>query len=156
MKAEAERLQKIRRIGSAVLAVSVAAAVAVADDQAKPAPSPSAPASGMEQLYLVLLKRGAPRSAEDTPERQAIQEGHLANIRAMWKARKLIVAGPMGDDGELRGIFIFRVPTAEDVQALIAADPAIRSGRLVAEIHPWWVEKTVLPEAGEYCGAAGR
>ena len=80
----------------------------------------------------------------------------MANIRAMWKARKLIVAGPMGDDGELRGIFIFRVPTAEDVQALIAADPAIRSGRLVAEIHPWWVEKTVLPEAGEYCGAAGR
>ena len=84
MKAEAERLQKIRRIGSAVLAVSVAAAVAVADDQAKPAPSPSAPASRMEQLYLVLLKRGAPRSAEDTPERQAIQGSGIAAAIIFW------------------------------------------------------------------------
>jgi uncharacterized protein YciI len=90
-------------------------------------------------------------SSEDTPERSAIQAGHMANIRAMWQARKLIIAGPIGDDGDLRGIFIFRVPRLEDAQALVASDPAVKAGRLVGEIHPWWIEKGTLPEAGEYC-----
>jgi uncharacterized protein YciI len=70
---------------------------------------------------------------------------------AMWQARKLIIAGPIGDDGALRGIFIFRVPRLEDAQALVASDPAVKAGRLVGEIHPWWIEKGTLPEAGEYC-----
>ena len=75
----------------------------------------------------------------------------MANIRAMWQARKLVIAGPMGDDGDLRGIFIFRVPTLEEAQALVASDPAVKAGRLAGEIHPWWIEKGMLPEAGEYC-----
>ncbi|PYQ04437.1 MAG: hypothetical protein DMF82_10640 [Acidobacteria bacterium] len=104
----------------------------------------------MEQVYLVLLKKG-PRSGEENPDRKAIQEGHMANIRAMWQARKLIIAGPLGDDGDIRGIFIFRVPTLEEAQALVASDPAVKAGRLAGEVHPWWIEKGALPEAGEYC-----
>jgi len=108
------------------------------------------PPSRMEQVYLVLLKKG-PKSGETTPDREKIQEGHMANIHAMWEARKLVIAGPMGDDGEIRGVFIFRVPTLEEAQALVASDPAVKAGRLVGEIHPWWVEKGTLPKAGEYC-----
>lgn len=132
----------------AALAISVAGLAS--GDQAKPASSPAAPPPNMEQVYLVLLKKGR-RSGEENPDRKAIQEGHMANIRAMWQAKKLIIAGPMGDDGDIRGIFIFRVPTLEEAQALVASDPAVKAGRLAGEIHPWWIEKGTLPAAGEYC-----
>jgi uncharacterized protein YciI len=136
-----------------IVAAVLAAGVAALASGEQPAPSPAAGAapSNMEQVFLVLLKKGPKSTTEDSPERKAIQEGHRANMRAMWQARKLVIAGPMGDDGDLRGIFIFRVPTLEEAQALVASDPAVKAGRLVGEIHPWWIEKGTLPEAGEYC-----
>jgi uncharacterized protein len=136
---------------AAALAVGVAALAF--GDQAKPSPTAAAPPSRMEQVYFVLLKRGPWWSAEESPERKAIQEGHMANIRAMWQAKKLVIAGPIGDDGDLRGIFIFRVPKLEEAQALVASDPAVKAGRLAGEIHPWWIEKGTLPEAGERCAS---
>jgi len=136
-------------VAAALVAIMAAAA---AGEQARPSPAASpAPPSQMEQVYFVLLKKGPKWSAEDSPDRKAIQEGHMANIRAMWQAKKLIIAGPMGDDGDIRGIFIFRVPKLEDAQALVAGDPAVKAGRLAGEIHPWWIEKGTLPEAGDYC-----
>lgn len=105
----------------------------------------------MAAVYMVFLKKGPAWTAGETPETRAIQEGHMANIRALWQAGKLVIAGPMGDDGDLRGIFVFDVATLEDAKALAASDPAVKAGRLVAEIHPWWVERRALPEAGKYC-----
>ena len=33
----------------------------------------------------------------------------MANILALWQAKKLVLAGPMGDNGDIRGLFLFRV-----------------------------------------------
>ncbi|HVD76154.1 MAG TPA: YciI family protein [Vicinamibacteria bacterium] len=137
-----------------IVAAMLAAGVAALSSGEQAGPGPAAPAaapSNMEQVFLVLLKKGPKSGTGDSPERKAIQEGHMANMRAMWQARKLVIAGPMGDEGDLRGIFVFRVPRLEDAQALVASDPAVKAGRLVGEIHPWWIEKGTLPEAGEYC-----
>jgi uncharacterized protein YciI len=103
----------------------------------------------MTTVYIVFLKKGPHWS--ESHDATALQNAHLANIRAMWHAKKLIVAGPLGDDGDLRGIFVFQVPSLEDAKALTASDPAVMEGHLVGEIHPWWVERHALPEAGEYC-----
>ena len=109
-------------IVAAVLAAGVAALAS--GEQAGPGPAASAAApSNMEQVFLVLLKKGPKSGTGESAERKAIQEGHMANMRAMWQARKLVIAGPMGDEGDLRGIFVFRVPRLEDAQALV---PAIR------------------------------
>jgi uncharacterized protein YciI len=107
--------------------------------------------SNMGIVYLVLLKKGPAWSPLESAETQALQEAHMANIRAMWAAKKLIIAGPLGDSGEIRGIFLFQVGSSEEARNLAEADPAVKAGRLVAEIHPWWVEKRALPEAGSYC-----
>jgi uncharacterized protein len=108
----------------------------------------------MGTVFLVLLRKGPSWSAEKTPESKTLMEGHLANIKAMWESRKLAVAGPMGDKGDLRGIYIFKVATIEEARALTDTDPMIKAGRLVAEIHPWWVDKRALPEAGDWCQPA--
>ena len=118
--------------------------------------APAAEPSQMGTLYLVLLKKGPASTVQETPATRAVQEAHMANIRAMWKAKKLIVAGPLGDEGEIRGVFVFQVSTLEEATSLAASDPAVKAGRLIAEIHPWWVEKRVFPAAGSYCDAVTR
>ena len=115
---------------------------------------PAAEKSQMGTVYLVLLKKGPAWTATETTETRAIQDAHMANIRAMWAAKQLIVAGPLGDNGDTRGVFVFQVGTLEEATALAGSDPAVKAGRLVAEIHPWWVERRALPAAGSYCQTA--
>ena len=105
----------------------------------------------MTTVYLVLLKKGPVWTAEVNPATQALQDAHMANIRAMWEARKLVIAGPLEDQADLRGVFVFQARSLEEAKAWAESDPAVKAGRLVAVVYPWWVEKGVLPEAGTYC-----
>lgn len=52
----------------------------------------------------------------------------------------------MLDDGDLRGVGVFRVISRAEAQALSEADPAVRAGSLISEIHPWMIFKGILPE----------
>lgn len=45
------------------------------------------------------------------------------------------------DDGDWRGIFIFKCASLEEARALAATDPAVQTGRLKIEIHPWLTMK---------------
>jgi uncharacterized protein YciI len=96
----------------------------------------------MKSYYLVLLRRGPTWTPEKTPETKRLFEGHMANIEAMAKTGKLIIAGPMdadpSDRAAIAGIFLFDVPTKDEVIALMTGDPAIAAGRLVPEIHAWF------------------
>jgi uncharacterized protein YciI len=75
----------------------------------------------------------------------------MANIRRMWAEQHLIVAGPVEDQEGLRGIFVLQAASLDAAKMLAASDPAVKAGRLVAEVYPWWVERGVLPGAGQYC-----
>jgi uncharacterized protein len=96
-------------------------------------------------MYLCFLTRGDKWTPEKTPATQAIQDGHMANIRRLADLKKLIAAGPFGDDGRLRGIFVFRVASLGEAKVLTETDPAVQAGRLALEIHPWLVPEGVLP-----------
>jgi uncharacterized protein YciI len=96
--------------------------------------------------YLALLiRRGAKWTPEKTPATEELQKAHLANIHRLADMKKLVVAGPFGDDGTLRGIFVFRTTSLEEARALAATDPAVQAGRLAIDIHPWLVPEGVLP-----------
>ena len=101
----------------------------------------------LDTVYLGFLKKGPNRKEGDgeTPEIQELQKAHIANINRLAGLKKLIVAGPFGDDGNLRGIFVFRVGSLQEAQDLCATDPMIKIGRLVVELHPWRVPEGVLP-----------
>jgi uncharacterized protein len=101
--------------------------------------------SQMKTYYMALLKKG-PYQPTDTAEVNSIQRGHMAHIRKMAADGKLVMAGPFLDNGELRGIFIFDVTSMEEAQALTAADPAVKAGKLIMELHPWMTQRgTTLP-----------
>lgn len=96
----------------------------------------------MKQYFLVLLKRGPIRNQDSTTAAE-LQKGHLANIDRLFNEGKIDMAGPMGHDGDLRGIFVFNCETYDEVVTHCATDPAIKAGRLIVEIYPWWSAKGV-------------
>lgn len=94
----------------------------------------------MKQYYLVLLKRGPIRN-QDSTTAAALQKGHMENITRLYNEGKIDIAGPMGHDGDLRGIFVFNCESYDEVLMHCNTDPAIKAGRLVVEIYPWWAGK---------------
>jgi uncharacterized protein YciI len=99
----------------------------------------------METLYFGLIVKGDAWTPERTPETEKIQEGHMANIRRLAAEGTLCGAGPFEDNGDYRGIFVYRVATQKDAEALAATDPAVKAGRLKVLVHPWRVPKGVFP-----------
>ena len=95
----------------------------------------------MKQYYFVLLKRG-PNHSQSKADAEKIQEGHMAHIRETAASGQLQIAGPFDDEnGEWRGILIYDVKTEADARALCDADPAVKAGRLVCDIHGWWAQQ---------------
>lgn len=87
--------------------------------------------------YLGLLVRGPKFSPGESPERQKIQEGHMANMKRLADRGKLVAAGPFTEDTDLRGIFVFRTATMEEAQDLTNTDPAVKAGRLAIKLYEW-------------------
>jgi uncharacterized protein len=92
---------------------------------------------GMRMYVMALLKAGPSRN-RPPEEARALQAAHMANIDRLAAAGKLVLAGPFGDNGELRGIYIFDVATVAEAEALTRTDPAVKAGQLVMELHPWY------------------
>ena len=99
----------------------------------------------LTKTFLAFLTRGEKWTPEKTPATEEIQKGHMANINRLAEMKKLIAAGPFGDNGRLRGIFVFRVDSLEEAKNLTASDPAVQAGRLAMDIHPWMVPEGILP-----------
>src|SRR6185436_2508919 len=95
--------------------------------------------------YIGFLKRGPTWTPEKTAATEELQKAHMANIHRLADMKKLVVAGPFGDDGTLRGIFVFKVASLEEARTLTETDPAVKAGRLALELHPWLVPEGVLP-----------
>lgn len=96
---------------------------------------------GMEQYTLVLIRPGEKWSAGD---RQAIQ-AHDQFLQSKDVRENVALAGMFdsSDPGDLIGVAIFR-EGAEQTERLSRDDPAVQSGRLKFDSHPWITAKGVL------------
>ena|SRR5690606_4219006 len=94
----------------------------------------------MQQYFMVFLKSGENRS-QSKQELDSLQKLHLAYLGAMYQKGYADISGPFGDDGTIRGVSIYNVPTLEMADSLANADPMVQAGRLKVEVHPWWAAK---------------
>jgi uncharacterized protein YciI len=130
------------------IALAIAAPGTIAQDAAARSDMPAFDAdlaketgaddNGMRRYVLVILKTG-PSRVPDGDARKAMFAGHMANIRRLSRERKLALAGPfMGDTSGWRGLFVLAVDDIEQAKALVATDPVIINGEMVAEYHHWY------------------
>ena len=94
----------------------------------------------MQQYFIAFLKSG-PNRSQSEEEASKLQSAHLAHLGKMYELGYADISGPFGDDGDIRGITIYNVPTLEMADSLANSDPMVKAGRLVIEIHPWWAGK---------------
>jgi uncharacterized protein YciI len=124
-----------------IVAAMVCASAAVPAQAPPPRAATPAPPAGMTQYFMVFLRRGPAWTAAATPEATKVSQGHMANIERLTKEGIMVVAGPFeGQTGEraLAGIFILRVRSMEEATRVTESDPAVKAGRFVYEIAPWW------------------
>lgn len=96
----------------------------------------------MRTYVLCLIYRGSTPAAD--PERsKELFRGHMAHIARLHEEGKLILAGPMMDKTDLRGIFLFDLESVEEARKLCESDPAIQAGSLRVELHPWYSAKGI-------------
>lgn len=95
-----------------------------------------------ETYYVGFLMRGPNWTPEESPELDQLQADHLAHKVRLGHSGQLIMNGPCADNGNLRGISVYKVGSLAEAQALANEDPMVKIGRLVIEWHPWMVPKT--------------
>jgi len=125
------------------VALLLFAALQTALGQAQPEANP-------RQYFLVLLKRpsNAPQVSKEAEEK--LQQEHMANIRRLHEEHKLVMAGPLVDHTVLRGIFVLQAESLAQAQEWTNSDPAVKAGRLTAEVHgPWRIDGDAIHNPGE-------
>lgn len=86
---------------------------------------------------LVLLWTG-PHRDQDEAEQERLQRGHLRHLFTLRNEGRLLLNGPVVDDGDLVGICIYAGQDVDGVRALAEADPSVQAGRLRVDARPWF------------------
>ncbi len=152
---------KMRLFLTIALGIVICCSVVNAQEHGKPpqAPPQTPPQSTPHQMLtfqMALMKRGPKWSPDPSRERAELRRRHVAHLRSMLEANKLMIAGAVSDDPELVEVHIFRTKSAEEATAWINQDPAVAGGYLVAELHPWMSEdvmKKTTPAPGKFTTA---
>ena len=92
---------------------------------------------GMRRYVLVILKTG-PRRVPDGPARDEMFRGHFANINRLSAAGKLVLAGPLDGVDGWRGLFVLAAADLDAARAIVADDPVIVEGEMVAEYRTFY------------------
>lgn len=133
----------IRIIGSVALLLSTSVmateSVEVANSRydAQLAQSLGADELGMRSYVLVILKTG-PTKVPTGSERDEMFKGHFANMKRLSAEGKLALAGPLDGVDGWRGLFVFAVADIEQAKELVATDPVIIQGEMIAEYHKYF------------------
>lgn len=89
----------------------------------------------LKPYFLCLMRKGpqwdVPQGHEDLMPLQ------LAFLRRQTEAGNFLIAGPVVDQADdLTGISVIQAANLQEARTLANEDPAVRAGRLVAEIRP--------------------
>jgi uncharacterized protein YciI len=102
--------------------------------------------------YWVFLNKGAGRTnLANVPKEQVskMQSDHVGNLGVLYKLGRAVAAGPLGDDGFIRGIVVLTVATPEEVKDCFKDDPFVQKDVLAVEAYRWLVDVSKFQKAEE-------
>ena len=102
----------------------------------------------MTVYYLAILTKG-PAWTPEAPGLDELQAAHLANYDRLAAEGKLVLAGPLLDNGFIRGIDVFKANSLAEAKEIAASDPMAKIDRLIYDLHPWMVKKTALSDPAD-------
>lgn len=130
-----------------ILAAASALLVAVTTTFAEPDPKPetfdyewAGKNYTMQKYFIVFLKSGPTRGG-GKEEIAKLQQEHLAYLGGLYEKGIINLNGPTGGPGDIRGFSVYNVATQAEAESLASGDPMVKAGRLVIEVHPWWLAK---------------
>jgi len=96
--------------------------------------------------YVVgIVKRGE-NWEQDSLRAFELQEKHLKFLDNLIANNKLIASGPLTSSSDARGLYVFKVKTIEEAQALTSKDEAMSSGWIAMDFHVWKSRDYSVPE----------
>lgn len=98
---------------------------------------------GMKNYVLVILKSST-TPVPKGKERDEMFAGHSANMKRLAAEGKLALAGPLDGVDGWRGLFVLAVSDIEEAKKLVATDPVIIKGEMIAEYHKWYGSAAVM------------
>ena len=108
---------------------------------------------GMKSYVLVVLKTG-PNKVPAGAERDEMFKGHFANMKRLGAEGKLALAGPFDGVDGWRGLFVFAVSDIEEAKQLVATDPVISKGEMIAEYHKYYGSAALMLVNGAHAKIA--
>jgi uncharacterized protein YciI len=88
--------------------------------------------------YTLVLLWAGPHRDHDEAEQERLQREHLRHLFTLRNEGRLLLNGPVVDDGDLAGICIYAGQDVDSVRALAEGDPSVRAGRLRVDARPWF------------------
>jgi uncharacterized protein len=87
------------------------------------------------RAYTLVLLWAGPNREQEKAEADRLQQEHLRHLFTLRNEGKLLLNGPVLDDGDLVGIAIYAGQDQEAVRALAEADPSVEAGRLRVDVR---------------------
>lgn len=94
-------------------------------------------------ITWVFLNTGAGREKTKGMAKEAVQKmqaEHVGNFGNLFNQGRLFAAGPLGDNGFIRGTLILNVESPDQVADCFKPDPFVQNDILAVEAHPWLVD----------------
>ncbi len=104
----------------------------------------SDPPENLRQFVIVFYSR-TPEGTGEGDENEVF-DGHMHFLNHLVATGLCPISGPFGDDKPMRGISIYDSTSVEEVEILVANDPAVVAKWMTVEVRPWWaIGGTALP-----------
>jgi uncharacterized protein YciI len=87
-------------------------------------------------MLFSLIYTPGPNWIAGKPVMEQPLQAHIAYMLELNARKTLVIGGPLMDDAG--GLIIVEVESQEEAQTLMQDDPAIRSGIVEGQAHPWY------------------
>lgn len=87
--------------------------------------------------YVVGILRAGSNSELDSLAKAEMLESHVDYLRKLNEQGQLFASGPLSSDPEVRGLYIFNVPSIAAAETLMQLDAAVQSRLVTIKYHVW-------------------